>query len=276
MAVIQGVTAIFVFEKWSVGKMILPAQRVSQLPSPQNSGRNLEFEDTRCQPFASTCCGCASALDERYAMSIVVREATPADIDGAIDALVDGFSKDPVMSGAMGGTMKTERIRKLFEFQIRTQFSKPDQGRVDVAIDENGRVLGAALWATPNKSTSFLDELRHAPEYVRVLGSSLVSAALTEYKLLKARPVFKHWYLYTIGVHAEARGHGVGSALLDFRREQLGEYPAYLEASTYNSAALYKRHGFVEMGGYGKLSKAAIGMWHPAPVSTIDAHRPQR
>ncbi|MBM7051868.1 GNAT family N-acetyltransferase [Rothia sp. ZJ1223] len=203
-------------------------------------------------------------------MKITVREATAADIPGAIHALVDGFSKDPVMSGALGGSMKIERIRALFELQIRTQYSHTDQGRVDVAVDTSGKVLGAALWATPHKSTSFVDELKQVGEYVQVLRGSLISAALTEYKLLKARPVFKHWYLYTIGVHEDARGHGVGSALLDFRREQLGEYPAYLEASTYNSAALYKRHGFVELGGYGKLSKAAIGMWHPAPISSID------
>lgn len=205
-------------------------------------------------------------------MTIIVREATPEDIEGAIEALTDGFSKDPVMSDALGGSMKTHRIHALFEFQIRTQFSRPSQGRVDVAVDENGKVLGAALWATPEKSTSFLEELKQLPEYFNVLGPSLISAARAEYKLLKARPVFKHWYLYTIGVHADARGYGVGSALLDFRCQQLGTYPAYLEASTYRSAALYKRHGFVEMGGYGKLSKAATGMWHPAPVSEIDAH----
>lgn len=202
-----------------------------------------------------------------------MREATPADIAGAIDALVDGFSKDPVMSDAMGGSMKIDRIRALFELQIRTQYSNPQQGRIDVAVNEDGKVLGAALWATPEKSASFFDELRLARDYIRVLGSSLISAARTEYKLLKARPVFKHWYLYTIGVHEDARGQGVGSALLDFRREKLGEYPAYLEASTYDSAALYKRHGFVELGGYGNLSKAVMGMWHPASVSAIEARR---
>lgn len=198
-----------------------------------------------------------------------VREAQDFEIEGAIEALAHAFQTDPVMSMAVGGEHKLETIRELFRFQIDTTYQK--NGKIDVAVDETGKVLGAALWIDPEgQRGNFLTDLRSLPRYFKILGIALPQGVLTELRLLRARPQFKHWYLYTIGVHANARSQGVGAALLDFRRQQLGEYPAYLEASTFRSAALYRRHGFFELGTF-KGGKPAVGMWHPAPSSSIDA-----
>jgi GNAT superfamily N-acetyltransferase len=63
-------------------------------------------------------------------------------------------------------------------------------------------------------------------------------------------PEVDHWYLPFIGVDPVAQGAGLGSSLLRFAlalcdRDGL---PAYLEASTARSRALYARHGFEEIG----------------------------
>ncbi len=198
-----------------------------------------------------------------------VREATEADYPGVVSALTDAFEADPVMSQAMGGAHRAKKVKALFEHQISSTYGP--KGNIDIAVAEDGFVLGAALWIDPQgQKGGFLDDLRSLPSYARALGFALPAAVVTEMKLLAMRPRFPHWYLYTIGVHTDARDHGVGGALLDFRTARLGEYPAYLEASTFRSAALYRKRGFVELGRY-RSEAPAVGMWHPAPVSAIDS-----
>lgn len=200
-----------------------------------------------------------------------VRQAREADYPGVIEALTNAFKDDPVMSMAVGGKGRADLVSALFDFQICTTYGP--KGIIDIAVTEDGKVLGAAIWISPEgQKGNLLADIKALPAYYRVLGRNLPKATVTELKLLAARPKFDHWYLYTIGVHEDARGQGVGSHLLDFRRTQLGEYPAYLEASTYQSAALYARHGFVELFKF-KGGKPALGMLHPAPVSQIDKDR---
>lgn len=196
-----------------------------------------------------------------------VREATPADWPGVIEALTNAFTQDPVMSKAMGGAGKTQRVRDLFDFQIRTTYGP--KGTIDIAVTDDGKVLGAAMWLSPQaQKGNLLADIISLPSYCKVLGTGIFRAVSTELKLLAARPKFDHWYLYTIGVHEDARSNGVGARLLDYRRSRLGTMPAYLEASTYRSAALYARHGFVELFPF-KNGKPAVGMLHPAPESRL-------
>lgn len=203
-----------------------------------------------------------------------VREATEADYPGVIEALTNAFAHDPVMSKAMGGDGRIDTVRALFDFQIRTTYGP--KGTIDIAVTPDGTVLGAALWLSPEaQKGNLIADLKALPDYYKVLGRGLLKATITEFRLLAARPKFEHWYLYTIGVHDTARGHGIGSHLLDFRRKQLGEHPAYLEASTYRSASLYARHGFIELFRF-KGGKPALGMLHPAPTTQISKHLPHR
>ena len=64
----------------------------------------------------------------------------------------------------------------------------------------------------------------------------------------------------------EYQKRGIGSKLLDYGTARLEGYPAYLEASTYDSARLYERRGFLSLGPLGGIfPKAhAVGMVYPA------------
>lgn len=201
------------------------------------------------------------------AHNIQIRPAQEADYPAVIEALAQAFSQDPVMGKALGGVGQLERTRALFDFQIKTTYGP--KGTIDLASSPDGKILGAALWLSPQaQKGNLIADIRALPDYYKVLGRGLGRAALTELRLLAARPKFDHWYLYTIGVHEAARGQGVGAQLLDYRRAQLGQYPAYLEASTYRSAALYARHGFIELFPF-KSGKPVLGMLHPAPQSQV-------
>ncbi|MFW0110962.1 GNAT family N-acetyltransferase [Rothia sp. CCM 9416] len=197
-----------------------------------------------------------------------VRQATEADYPAVTQTLTNAFKDDPVMSEAVGGKGRADLVAALFDFQIRTTYGP--KGLIDVATDREGKIVGAALWLSPQgQKGNLLADIMALPDYYKVLGRNLLRATMTELRLLAARPKFDHWYLYTIGVHETARGQGVGGLLLDFRREKLGEYPAYLEASTYRNAALYSRHGFVELFRF-KSGKPTLGMLHPAPISQLE------
>jgi len=59
-----------------------------------------------------------------------------------------------------------------------------------------------------------------------------------------------NYYIRTLGVATPFQGRGLGTALLrpTLDRCDRGGLPAYLEASTRRSAALYERLGFVHLG----------------------------
>ncbi len=62
----------------------------------------------------------------------------------------------------------------------------------------------------------------------------------------KRHPREPHWYLPVVGVEPSAQGHGRGSALLRhvLARCDADRTPAYLEATSEHSRALYLTHGF--------------------------------
>jgi GNAT superfamily N-acetyltransferase len=59
-----------------------------------------------------------------------------------------------------------------------------------------------------------------------------------------------HYYIRYVGVAPRFQGQGLGSALLRPTLDRCDEagVPAYLEASTERSAALYARLGFEHLG----------------------------
>jgi GNAT superfamily N-acetyltransferase len=77
-----------------------------------------------------------------------------------------------------------------------------------------------------------------------------------------------HLYLVLLGVLPDAQGRGLGGTLL---RERLGRadadgVPAYLEATSPRSRALYERHGFRESGDPIHLPDGPTlwPMWRPS------------
>jgi predicted N-acetyltransferase YhbS len=61
--------------------------------------------------------------------------------------------------------------------------------------------------------------------------------------------VESHFYLRIVGVRTALQGQGVGSALMQptLERADSAGLPAYIEASSERSAALYERLGFVHI-----------------------------
>lgn len=207
------------------------------------------------------------ASASRRVPRVTVRQAHVGE-RAAAAPLADAFESDPVLASFVpAGPARRERLETLFWAMLS---SGPVQaGTVDVALDARGRIVGTAVWEEPasNTTSSAGHFIAQIPNYLRALGlRGAMTAARHRSVLRRPRPALPHWYLAEIGVSADARGTGAGSALLEHRLELIdrANAAAYLESSTPRNRTLYRRHGFVDLGRItGLPSGEPEAMWRP-------------
>ena len=190
--------------------------------------------------------------------------ASPADVPAAASTLASAFAHDTVMGTLVDGEDRQSRLAGLFRALMRAGALR--SGRIDLARRESdGLLLGAAIWQQPGQRPSLLTQARELPGFVRALGWRGLRDAIRVHTILtRHRPTEPHWYLAQIGVSADARGAGVGSALLRSRLEKIDAeaLPAYLESSNERNRALYRRHGFESIGTIAGVPNARpAAMW---------------
>jgi ribosomal protein S18 acetylase RimI-like enzyme len=170
-----------------------------------------------------------------------LRHATAADVERLGTVLADAFMEDPIFGWLIpSDSRRRARLRRYFGIELR-QYALP-HGGVWTTDDLAGAMLSLppGKWRVPLYTT-----LLHGSAFgVQVAKAARLGAAM-EWR--HARHVRKpHYYVRDIGVHPHTQGRGLGSALmrptLD-RCDQEG-LPAYIEASSERSAALYERLGF--------------------------------
>lgn len=205
---------------------------------------------------------------------VKITPAAPADIPAAADVLAVSLRED-VATVAISGLLRptAARLSALLRPFVRTGAFR--HGRVDLARRaSDGVILGVALWEPPG-SVARLTHLTHQavelPAFFRALGwRGMVRAARNQANLASHRPAEPHWYLAMIGVSSEARGAGVGSALLASRLAAIdtARAPAYLESSNERNRTLYLRYGFEVISTITGLSGARpAAMWRAARTS---------
>lgn len=200
-----------------------------------------------------------------------IAPASSADVPAAASVLASAFTNDTVMGTLIDGQHKQSRLARLFRALMRAGALRT--GRIDLSRrDTDGGLLGAAIWEPPGQHASLLDQARELPSFVRALGwGGLRRAIRIQSTLARHRPAEPHWYLAQIGVSAEARGMGVGSALLESRLAKIDAdgLPAYLESSNERNRALYRRHGFENIAMIDGIPSASpAAMWREAKPST--------
>jgi ribosomal protein S18 acetylase RimI-like enzyme len=113
------------------------------------------------------------------------------------------------------------------------------------SIDDGG---GVALWLPPGVEADEEVITALATEAIAQDDREEIFAVMGQTAAF--HPAEPHWYLPVIGVDITRRGRAYGSALLRHGLDRCDRdgVPAYLEASTSRSKALYERHGFEEVG----------------------------
>lgn len=192
----------------------------------------------------------------------VIHRATDDQALRAARILADSFHDDPIWTWTFPDRPgRTAILPRFFSTYVR---SASTNGSVLIAEPD----LGAALWIrvdgpddtgtagdrdAPDDTTGTSDDAGEDEELPSIYEPYLERLTTLGGLLEQAHPSDPpHLYLPLIAVREEARGTGLGSALL---ARGLGEspdghpaLPAYLEASSERNRALYERHGFRAFG----------------------------
>ena len=107
-----------------------------------------------------------------------VRQARPEEISQVLDTLTEAFLNDPYMYKVLGEKPQEDKLRARFEVQLEGTYMP--RGCVDVAVDLDGKILGTALWLSPeNQQTDVKQELRDNAKFMRILGPRTVRSLST-------------------------------------------------------------------------------------------------
>ncbi|MGA9876775.1 MAG: GNAT family N-acetyltransferase [Solirubrobacteraceae bacterium] len=167
-----------------------------------------------------------------------LRKATMDDLPRLKAVLAEAFYEDPVFAWLIPNDAKRRaRLRRYFAIELR--YFALARGRVWSTDDLTGAALSTppGVWRVPTHATLMEGAAFgvHVPRAAR-LGATM------EWRHIRER----HYYVRDIGVHPDGQGQGLGSALMRPTLDRCDRegLPAYIEASSERSAALYERLGF--------------------------------
>ncbi|MGW4132842.1 GNAT family N-acetyltransferase [Amycolatopsis japonica] len=168
---------------------------------------------------------------------MIVRAAEPSEMDTVIDVLAEAFQDDPVSVWVFPGDERREVGQRIFHRAVLAG-ALAVGGHVDVTDD-----LSAAVVWTPGGE----DDLDGAA-FAGLTGEEL-GRLIALFDLMTERaPGGEYHHAQFIGVREKAQRRGIGARLLRHGLDRYAPAPAYLEASSPESAKLYRRLGFRDHG----------------------------
>jgi ribosomal protein S18 acetylase RimI-like enzyme len=141
------------------------------------------------------------------------------------------------------------RLQRAYERLFLRRIALPREATFTVA--GHAGHAGVAMWMPPGHAhLGALEQLRLLPAMVAAFGRDLPRAMRGMGAMDAVHPHEPHWYLWLLGVDPQRQGEGLGSRLLAEALERCDRdrVPAYLQATTPRSRALYLRHGFEDHG----------------------------
>jgi ribosomal protein S18 acetylase RimI-like enzyme len=188
-----------------------------------------------------------------------LRQANLGDWRTVAEITAEAFANDPVNRYIFG---KPNSIRSMFRVMAREMYLPHGVSFIHPAG-------GATMWMPPgvDAAPSQIGLLKIALGQCRHGTSSSISKAMAVSKLMqKWHPKAPHFYLFSIGAAARARGKGVGKGLLApvLATCDAAGMPVYLENSNPANSGFYGAHGFERMGVFeidGDGSPVMEPMW---------------
>ena len=200
-----------------------------------------------------------------------VRRGRTEQTAGLARVLARAFEHDPVSAFILPNpSRRREGIEAMYRLVFVPGALKDNE--CYTTIDH----AGVALWKPAGKPRPGLGEsLGLAPTMLRILGHRTPRALRVLHYMESQLPTKPHAHLLFLGTDPDRQGQGVGSLLLRHTLSQLdsARSPAYLEASTPRSRALYLRHGFAVMNEI-RLPGGGPPLWRMwrEPQSSAIAH----
>ena len=153
------------------------------------------------------------------------------------------FAEDPVFGWLVQGADRERRLVDTF-----TQFAATASRTRGAQLLATRHRRAAARWLPPGLwRPGFAEFLRTAPSLIGALRAGTVRGLRLQAVVEKHHLREPHWYLEALGVLPEARGRGLGAAVVQPVLDRCDEQrlPAYLESSNPLNYSFYERLGFV-------------------------------
>lgn len=159
------------------------------------------------------------------------------------DITAEAFASDPMMSWVFGSP---RAIQSALRVLCRSIYSPKGWCH----LHEAG---GATMWmpAGVKGELGVISQIQLAIGAVRFASKGAMGRALKLGEVMEAHhPQAPNHYLFTIGTRSDARGKGVGGALLKpvLAQADASDTPVYLENSNPVNTGFYRSHGFEPMG----------------------------
>ncbi|HVX80395.1 MAG TPA: GNAT family N-acetyltransferase [Devosiaceae bacterium] len=181
-------------------------------------------------------------LPDRYD----VRKAEASQVAELAETLAHAFYDEPLISWiAPNPSSRLAISRRGFELWLRRVWLRHEE--TYIVGGPTAAPAGVCVWEPPGTwKMGAREQLSLLPAMLRASGRTLPRLLRALGTLEKDHPEEPHFYLPCIGVRPENRGQGGGSILMRPVLERCDDrkVPAYLEASSTRSRALYERHGF--------------------------------
>ncbi|CAH0990644.1 hypothetical protein SIN8267_00738 [Sinobacterium norvegicum] len=164
-------------------------------------------------------------------------QAETANTETMVDIFGRGFADDPMFQFL---SPKPDFARFVFEMTT--------QNYIDLqcsCVDRAGG--GATLWQGPGQHVKEAVEFKAIWRGLKRFGlGTLIKLLRVDAVLSKQHPNKPHYYLFAIATAVDARGSGIGSALMQKTLRQADEagIGCYLENSKSKNLAFYQGHGF--------------------------------
>ena len=202
--------------------------------------------------------------------NFIIRPITPSEIDKAADILATGYFHDIFFKWSVENDDDRHRILADY-YKIYLNAI----GCVShVAENAQGHIIGVSVWLPHDVDADIYDDIDkaagvYAPQFRAVCDKSHDSEP----------PMSPFYQLVGFVVLLEARGIGVGNALLKYHLDILDEagIPTYLEASTpYTGVGVYGHFGYQPVGELMVFADNAVlhPLWRPVtlPPQAIIPH----
>jgi GNAT superfamily N-acetyltransferase len=182
--------------------------------------------------------------------------------------LAEAFHDEPVTRWLVPAPERRRDVMPRFFTEIALQAFTT--GTIDILTDQNDRGLAVAVWfdrttsrekATGRSALSRIDDAGNGPGAVFVEDADrwrVLDAAMNG-----QHPAFPHEYLMFAGVTPAHQNKGLGTHLLRTHHDLLDAtgVPAYLEATSPASRALYSRLGYLDHASPILLPASGPALW---------------
>jgi ribosomal protein S18 acetylase RimI-like enzyme len=187
------------------------------------------------------------------------RAAAMTDLRSVAAVLADAFHDDPVFAWVFPDLETRPRLSEAMWGFLAEHVYLP-VGQSVIADD------AAALWQPAGVTVDDEFWVQHGEAFADSIDGQMERLGALAAAMDEHHPVDDCWYLLAIGVRPSAQGRGLGGRMLTHTLEQIdtANEPAYLEATSSRSRALYELHGFEVTGEFAVDDSPPLWpMWRP-------------